>query len=115
MARSAPEGRDASSFEASLLGLHPRAVTSAFENVRLSRLGVERNHFLERAFEAGDDEAMFFDSDYIDALSFGMPPTAGEGIGIDRLTMMMTNQSSIQEVLFFPQMKPEVVHATVEE
>ena len=55
----------------------------------------------------GDDEAMAMDDDFIRALEYGMPPTSGLGIGIDRLTMMLTNQSSIQEVLFFPQMKPE--------
>ncbi len=57
--------------------------------------------------EKGDDEAMFIDNDFVRALEFGMPPTSGMGIGIDRLTMFMTNQSSIQEVLFFPQMRPE--------
>jgi lysyl-tRNA synthetase class 2 len=55
----------------------------------------------------GDDEAMPFDEDFLRSLEYGMPPTAGLGVGIDRLTMMMTNQSSIQEVLFFPQMRPE--------
>jgi lysyl-tRNA synthetase class 2 len=55
----------------------------------------------------GDDEAMFIDQDFLRALEFGMPPTSGMGIGIDRLTMMLTNNTSIQEVLFFPQMKPE--------
>ncbi|WP_456422492.1 lysine--tRNA ligase [Lutibacter sp.] len=55
----------------------------------------------------GDDEAMFIDQDFIRALEYGMPPTSGIGIGIDRLVMFMTNNSSIQEVLFFPQMKPE--------
>jgi lysyl-tRNA synthetase class 2 len=56
--------------------------------------------------EKGDDEAMFIDMDFVRALEYGMPPTSGMGMGIDRLTMLMTNQSSIQDVLFFPQMKP---------
>ena len=54
----------------------------------------------------GDDEAMFIDMDFIKSLEYGMPPTSGIGIGIDRLVMLMTNKTSIQEVLFFPQMKP---------
>lgn len=56
----------------------------------------------------GDDEAMFIDHDFVRALEYGMPPTSGMGIGIDRLCMFMTNSASIQDVLFFPQMKPEV-------
>jgi lysyl-tRNA synthetase class 2 len=55
----------------------------------------------------GDDEAMFIDLDFVRALEYGMPPTSGMGIGMDRLTMLFTDQSSIQEVLFFPQMRPE--------
>ena len=57
--------------------------------------------------EKGDDEAMFIDMDFVRALEFGMPPTSGMGIGIDRLVMMMTGEQSIQDVLLFPQMKPE--------
>lgn len=63
--------------------------------------------------ERGDDEAMFIDHDFLRALEYGMPPTAGIGIGIDRLTMLLTNNAAIQEVLFFPQMRPEVVASDV--
>ena len=57
--------------------------------------------------EKGDEEAMFIDYDFVKSLEYGMPPTSGIGFGIDRLVMLMTNKQSIQEVLFFPQMKPE--------
>ena len=60
-----------------------------------------------RLSEKGDDEAMFIDADFLRALQYGMPPTSGIGIGIDRLTMLMTGQTQIQEVLLFPQMRPE--------
>ena len=69
----------------------------------------QRERFEEQVqlMERGDDEAMYIDYDFLRALEYGMPPTSGIGIGIDRLTMLMTNQPSIQDVLFFPQMKQE--------
>ena len=69
----------------------------------------QRERFEEqmRLSEKGDDEAMFIDQDFLRALEYGMPPTAGLGIGMDRLILFLTNNASIQEVLFFPQMRPE--------
>lgn len=72
----------------------------------------QRQRFEEQVklMERGDDEAMFIDYDFLRALEYGMPPTSGIGIGIDRLCMLLTNQSSIQDVLLFPQMRPEVLN-----
>lgn len=69
----------------------------------------QRERFEEqmKLSEKGDDEAMFIDQDFLRALEYGMPPTSGLGVGMDRLIMFLTNNASIQEVLFFPQMKPE--------
>ncbi|MFT5103552.1 MAG: lysyl-tRNA synthetase class 2 [Candidatus Latescibacterota bacterium] len=76
---------------------------------------VQRERFEDqlKLSEKGDDEAMFIDQDFLRALEYGMPPTSGIGIGIDRLTMFMTNNESIQEVLFFPQMKPETTQVAM--
>jgi lysyl-tRNA synthetase class 2 len=72
----------------------------------------QRERFEEqlKLSEKGDDEAMFIDQDFLRALEYGMPPTSGMGIGMDRLVMLLTGQASIQEVLFFPQMRPEKMH-----
>jgi lysyl-tRNA synthetase, class II len=69
----------------------------------------QRERFEEQAklMERGDDEAMFIDHDFLRALEYGMPPTSGIGFGIDRIAMLLTNQHSIQDVLFFPMMRPE--------
>lgn len=76
----------------------------------------QRERFEEqlKLSEKGDDEAMFIDQDFLRALEYGMPPTAGLGIGMDRLIMFLTNNASIQEVLFFPQMRPEKAQPKVE-
>jgi lysyl-tRNA synthetase class 2 len=76
----------------------------------------QRERFEEqlRLQEKGDDEAMFIDQDFLRALEYGMPPTSGLGIGMDRLIMYLTNNASIQEILFFPQMRPETKSVKIE-
>ncbi len=76
----------------------------------------QRERFEEQVklMDRGDDEAMYIDYDFVRALEYGMPPTSGMGIGIDRLTMFLTNNASIQEVLFFPQMRPEKKEKKIE-
>ena len=77
----------------------------------------QRERFEEqvRLMERGDDEAMFIDHDFLRALEYGMPPTSGIGFGIDRLCMLLTNQPSIQDVLFFPQMRPEKMQEQIDQ
>jgi len=84
-----------------------REIANGFSELNDSEDQAQRFHNQVNEKDAGDDEAMHYDADYIRALEYGMPPTAGEGIGIDRLVMLFTNSASIRDVLLFPHMRPE--------
>jgi lysyl-tRNA synthetase, class II len=88
------------------LMINGKEIANAYSELNDPIDQLERFQDQLRLSEKGDDEAMFIDLDFVRALEYGMPPTSGMGIGIDRLTMLLTNQPSIQDVLLFPQMKP---------
>lgn len=90
------------------LMINGKEIANAYSELNDPIDQLERFQEQLRLSEKGDDEAMFIDYDFVRALEYGMPPTSGMGIGIDRLAMLLTNQPSIQDVLFFPQMKPLV-------